>query len=1582
MIAGSIEIQLMAGIARLQKDMDQARGVVNKATNDMARAANVAKNALMSLGAGLSLTAIIAQVSGAQRRFDVLNSSLITATGSVTNAAGAFKALSSFASSTPYALAEVTQAFVKLRNMGMDPSEAALKSYGNTAAAMGKSLNQMVEAVADAATGEFERLKEFGIKAKQNGDQVSLTFQGVSTTIGNNARDIEKYLQKLGETEFAGGMELRANTLDGAISNLGDTWGTTMLKFAQTGGGDIARESVIGITGALTDLTAILDAASVAADNEGDSVRKMGVIHRGLTTIFESVAVLGINIAYTFTQVGKELGGLAAQAKAVLSGDLAGAKRIGEMMRADAVQARKDVDARTAAILGASAKAQKAMTEEADTRKKTGADALAQFRIEQAAATETAEAAKKRIAAAKKAAAEYAASVKAAEGFIQSMKIEGSQLGLNAGQIRMMAAAREAAKAPTTALRMQIMSEALALDIATDAWEAKTQAEKLSTEATDSSNSVVNEINDQTAALIFKIKTYGMLPEAITAVRIAELEASKQSLVLTDAGIADIQRRIDALKGLAAAQVADTAQGKGLDVTKAKELLDILVAVDDATKSAAGSMADSFGRVGSAIGGLTVALSEYAVRQQAIAAQMVAAKADPKNGPEKIAKMEIAAAQASTQAKVKSYGDMAGAAKGFFKENSKGYKVMETAEKAYRAAEMAMAVETMLTKSGLTTAFTSLFVASKATETAATVATVPVTVAAEGVKQGVLATTAMAGAVAVPFPGNLVAVGIVAAMLAAIGLSSGGGGRPAATTYQDRQKKQGTGTVLGDDTAKSESISKSLEIMEKNSSLELGYQNSMLQALRNIESALGGAAKGIFQTAGLTGGSAFGTQNSSTKSFFGSDKSTTITDTGVRFTGSLGSLRAGGGSGTQYEDVTRTSDGGWFGGNKTRSSTNTKALSEAAMKPFTLIFDSMGELLVGAGVKLGADSASLNAAINQISIDFAVSTRDLKGQDLVDALSAGIGVAFDQVTAAVFPHMEKFQKVGEGMGETLVRVASEYSALDATLASVGMTFGAVGVNSLEARDRLIVLSGGIDKLAEQTSSFAENFLTEAERLAPIQKHVTEQLAAMGLSSIKTRDDFKAVVLGLQEGGALATKAGAETFAGLMALESAFAKVVPAIEAATDAVANQAEAARNAASTLMGNVDGAMGVLQRVIDAEKTRLGKAHEVTMKALQQRIDTETAGIAKHKALSDAIASTLGQMSISGNDGGNRVAAQAQITAALAMARAGAMPAADSLKGALSILSKDSSDMFSTMQDYQRDFYRTQNELAELGKLSDVALSVEEKTLAALIAQKDSAQAAYDAEIGRLDAVVESAQKQIDILNGIDTTGLTIVQALEAVRLAILSAQQNPVVSSGASINDAYKSALGRAPDAAGMEFFQNQAASGTPISAIVDAIKNSPEAKAQDLFRSVLGRTGDAGGIAFWTKALAGGMSEQAARDMMMQSDEYKKIPRFAGGGFHSGGVRAVGELGVEIEATGASRIHSTRDIISSLRNPSDSNGVLVAAVERLNATVDRQTEIINNQQAALDRIAGASKRTADGLEVVTDGFVAMRTKEEVA
>lgn len=185
-------------------------------------------DSVLDLGkrAFLPLTATIGGMLGSVinigSKFESLKVSLETVTGSAEDAEKAFQLITDFAKETPYSVEEITQAFIKLKALGLDPSEEALRSYGNTASAMGKSLDQFVEAVADAAVGQFERLLDFGIKASSQGDQVAFTFQGITKTVGKNAAEIETYLRDIGNVQFAGGMERQTKTVIGAFSNLKD----------------------------------------------------------------------------------------------------------------------------------------------------------------------------------------------------------------------------------------------------------------------------------------------------------------------------------------------------------------------------------------------------------------------------------------------------------------------------------------------------------------------------------------------------------------------------------------------------------------------------------------------------------------------------------------------------------------------------------------------------------------------------------------------------------------------------------------------------------------------------------------------------------------------------------------------------------------------------------------------------------------------------------------------------------------------------------------------------------------------------------------------------------------------------------------------------------------------------------------------------------------------------------------------------------------------------------------------------------------------------------------------------------------
>jgi lambda family phage tail tape measure protein len=242
--------------ADAQGKLNQAGSAGESAGRGIASGSNLAASgvgkltmAVKTLVAPLLAVMSVTKFIDVAREAEILNASLITATGSAEKAAEAMTALQDFASQTPYDLNQVVDGFNKLVNLGLTPSERALTAYGNTASALGKDLNQMIEAVADAATGEFERLKEFGIRSKKEGDNVTFTFRGVATTVKNNSREIEEYLTRLGEVEFAGAMEQRMNTLDGAISNLGDSFTKLVTSISNSGLGSVVASMVREVAG-------------------------------------------------------------------------------------------------------------------------------------------------------------------------------------------------------------------------------------------------------------------------------------------------------------------------------------------------------------------------------------------------------------------------------------------------------------------------------------------------------------------------------------------------------------------------------------------------------------------------------------------------------------------------------------------------------------------------------------------------------------------------------------------------------------------------------------------------------------------------------------------------------------------------------------------------------------------------------------------------------------------------------------------------------------------------------------------------------------------------------------------------------------------------------------------------------------------------------------------------------------------------------------------------------------------------------------------------------------------------------------
>lgn len=184
----------------------------------------------------------------------------------------AMKMLQQLAADTPASLKEWTEAFIKLVNRGIKPTSDELINMGDLASSQGKDVDQLIEAILDAMTGENERLKEFGIKASKNGNTVKYTFRGVTTEVQNSEEAIKNYLLSLGKLDgVAGSMAVQMQELEGMQSNLGDTLDSFYNKLGKRME-SFFKKGITWMKNFVTDLSKAIEPLSDTFDEQFEKV--------------------------------------------------------------------------------------------------------------------------------------------------------------------------------------------------------------------------------------------------------------------------------------------------------------------------------------------------------------------------------------------------------------------------------------------------------------------------------------------------------------------------------------------------------------------------------------------------------------------------------------------------------------------------------------------------------------------------------------------------------------------------------------------------------------------------------------------------------------------------------------------------------------------------------------------------------------------------------------------------------------------------------------------------------------------------------------------------------------------------------------------------------------------------------------------------------------------------------------------------------------------------------------------------------------------------------------------------------------
>jgi TP901 family phage tail tape measure protein len=440
---------------------------------------------------------------------------------------------------------------------------------------------------------------------------------------------------------------------------------------------------------------------------------------------------------------------------------------------------------------------------------------------------------------------------------------------------------------------------------------------------------------------------------------------------------------------------------------------------------------------------------------------------------------------------------------------------------------------------------------------------------------------------------------------------------------------------------------------------------------------------------------------------------------------------------------------------------------------------------------LGLSTESLDNFSTHISL-VSKSGEMLTEQQIADEINR----ISNEMVHSLVPGIDALSKSGESALQTVQRLGVEFFSLQNAAAvlsgSTQAATDAVRALSFEQRTAMIEAAGGADKLNQGIGFFADNFLSTQEKYDMEFAVLNEQLGKLGFSASMSKDDFTALIKSVTQAGGVSV----ETAAKLLELSPLFLQMIRDGEEIAKSAVQTIEPAVEVIDLTQDRLNAAassFALLQRSVEAERSRITSDYNLQLKAANDRINAVTESINKLKSISSALSNTVDQINPM-----NIETARGQLKGALEQLKSGLVPDAGTLQNALNAVSNQSTSGFGS----RLDFLRSQGQnLALVNSLSSAAggrLTAEQQQLNALEAAREVLSEGFNSEMQRLDDILSNAKMQLDAINGINSSILSLAEAIRAFNRDASAAGAPSVSGSGVTdqqIKDYFK--VARTPE-----------------------------------------------------------------------------------------------------------------------------------------------------------------------------------------
>lgn len=379
-IVGQIAYEVTLETGKMVADQRKVQGELNKTTGSL----DTFGGKLTQVASAVSVLAVsIAALKLAKLadEFRLLGARVEVAAGSVEAGSAAFNDLVNISRRTQSSLAGNIEVFARLNSaivqMGGSQQDTlqitellakAIKVSGASAteakAAMlqfgqalgsGKLQGDELRSLLENAPYLMKQLADgIGVPVgalKSLGEEGKLTADVVTNALTKAATKIDEDFKKFPQTIESAMVVAQDSAALAAVKFDELTGSSAALTGAAKGLGEVI-EQLGKQFGAANEGAGALGRNDAVASWAGQTKIALSYVIDAADLAWQTLSVLGRNVAFVFKGIGSEIGGIGAQIAAVMRGDFAGAKAIGDAMVADSEARRRALDDADAKTLG------------------------------------------------------------------------------------------------------------------------------------------------------------------------------------------------------------------------------------------------------------------------------------------------------------------------------------------------------------------------------------------------------------------------------------------------------------------------------------------------------------------------------------------------------------------------------------------------------------------------------------------------------------------------------------------------------------------------------------------------------------------------------------------------------------------------------------------------------------------------------------------------------------------------------------------------------------------------------------------------------------------------------------------------------------------------------------------------------------------------------------------------------------------------------------------------------------------------------------------------------------------------------